>query len=341
MCETIKIVKRVFPIIFCFIILGCDQLSDKKTETPPDHSFEKIFTLGGAPIEVKVRLSDTTLPITDFLTMSVILEYQEGVQPIPLLINPEVYQPLVLVEKPIYEEQWLQNDNFVQQKWQFKFEAFNSGKYSLKPFEIYFRLETERVNDLSKWPVYKIVTESIPFEIEKVEIDPNAKLAEIRGIILPPFDWYPVLIALLVSLFTFLIFLGLQWYLSKGKKDVPGIEIPDYYKIALRSLDQLNVDQLIDRQEIDTLHIKLSDILRSYLENHFLLKAREQTTEEFVRDISLSSQFSGDQRNLLQHFLRLADLVKFATFEPDIDVSRNAFKSVRNFVLTTGNKNGI
>jgi hypothetical protein len=340
MYNTKKLLKLVIPILF-WLMMGCNTPSDQKIETQSDHSFEKIFTLGGAPIEVKVRLSDTSLPITDFLTMTVLMEYQEGVKPIPLLIKPDVYHPLVLVEKPVYEEQWLQKDNFVQQKWQFKFEAFNSGKYSLKAFEIYFRLEKERVSDISKWPVYKIVTEPIPFEIEKVEIDPNGDLAEIRGFILPPFEWHPVLAALAASLLIFLAYFGLQWYLLRGKPDVSDIEIPDYYKIALQSLDQLNVDQLINRQEIDQLHTKLSDILRSYLENYFLLKAREQTTEEFLRDISFSTQFSGDQRNLLQQFLRLADLVKFATFEPDIDASRNAFKSVRNFVLTTGNKNGI
>ena len=331
----------LFILFFLSLTVSCDKTPDQTTGISPSQCLEKTYTLGGAPIEVKVQLSDTSLPITDFLTMTVSLNYKEGVRPVPLLINPEIYHPLVLAEKPVYEEQWLQNNNYNQQKWQFKFEAFGSGKFSLKPFEIYFRLEKDRTKDLNKWPVYKIVTEALPFEIEAVEINPNAKLAEIRGFILPPFDWYPLLVALLVSLFLLSAYFGVNGYLLRNKPGVSEIEIPDYYKITLQSLDQLNADRLIEQQKIDVLHTNLSDILRSYLENYFLLKAKEQTTEEFIRDISRSSKFTGDQRNLLQQFLRLADLVKFATFEPDAIASQNAFKSVRNFVLTTGKKDGI
>jgi len=336
--------QKILILLILFILsstVACDKTSDLITETIPDQTLEKSFTLGGAPIEVKVRLSDTSLPITDFLTMTVLLEYQEGVKPVPLLIEAEVYQPLVLIEKPAYEEQWLQNSSYIQQKWQFKFEAFSSGKFSIKPFEVYFRLEKERPNDLSSWPVYKIVTEPLSFKIEAADIDPNAKLAEIRGFILPPFDWYPLLIALLISFFLFSTYFGVKWYLLRDKPGVSEVDIPDYVKIALKSLDQLDADRLIEKQKIDILHTKLSDILRSYLENYFRLKAREQTTEEFIRDISLSSQFTGDQRNLLLQFLRLADLVKFATFEPGSEASQNAFRSVKNFVLMTGKKNGI
>ena len=131
-------------------------------------------------------------------------------------------------------------------------------------------------------------------------------------------------------------------YRSRFKKEGFVEENPvDFCRQALDELDCLEQKDLIGKQAFDQLHTELSAILRRYLENYFQIKAQEQTTEEFIVEISESKQFSGEWRNMLQQFLRLADLVKFATFEPGADISRGAVRDVRSFIVKTGRQHGI
>jgi hypothetical protein len=104
---------------------------------------------------------------------------------------------------------------------------------------------------------------------------------------------------------------------------------------ALAELDRLAADRLIERGAFHDFHFRLTDVLRSYLERRFGLRAPERTTEEFLRDAGRSRALSGEHRELLAGFLRAADMIKFALHEPSPDESRSAFDRARAFVEQT------
>ena len=60
----------------------------------------------------------------------------------------------------------------------------------------------------------------------------------------------------------------------------------------------------------------VSDITRAYLEERFGLKAPDQTTEEFLVDLSKNAELDERHKESLAGFLTGCDLVKFAKFEP-------------------------
>lgn len=60
----------------------------------------------------------------------------------------------------------------------------------------------------------------------------------------------------------------------------------------------------------------VSDALRHYLEDRFLLHAPERTTEEFLPEVETSKALPEELRPLLAEFLFRCDLVKFAREEP-------------------------
>ena len=71
-------------------------------------------------------------------------------------------------------------------------------------------------------------------------------------------------------------------------------------------------------------YVDLTGIVRRFIESTTGVHAAEQTTEEFLREISSSDRFERDQRSRLQSFLESADLVKFAAHRPmeeDIDAA--------------------
>jgi hypothetical protein len=79
----------------------------------------------------------------------------------------------------------------------------------------------------------------------------------------------------------------------------------------------------------------VSDVLRSYVEERFDLKAPERTTEEFMEELRSSSKLRGDHKSLLEDFLGRCDLVKFARFEPTIPELEALLDSAYRFVDET------
>jgi hypothetical protein len=104
---------------------------------------------------------------------------------------------------------------------------------------------------------------------------------------------------------------------------------------ALRELDALREEQLIERGEFHEFYFRLSAILRQYIERRFNIMAAEQTTEEFLRAARNHDALSEGHRVLLTQFLRQADMVKFAKFQPTQHESEAAFEAASHFVEET------
>jgi hypothetical protein len=62
--------------------------------------------------------------------------------------------------------------------------------------------------------------------------------------------------------------------------------------------------------------IAVSDTARAYLEERFNFRAPERTTEEFLRELTVTDLLAVEQKESLGNFLEGCDLVKFAKYEP-------------------------
>jgi hypothetical protein len=79
----------------------------------------------------------------------------------------------------------------------------------------------------------------------------------------------------------------------------------------------------------------VSDVLRSYVEERFDLRAPERTTEEFMAELRTSSKLHPGHKSLLEDFLSRCDLVKFARFEPTLPELEDLLGSATRFVDET------
>ncbi len=105
--------------------------------------------------------------------------------------------------------------------------------------------------------------------------------------------------------------------------------------IALQALEFLKGKGLLEKDECKPFYTELSLILRTYLGGRFHLNAPDETTEEIVVELSTSPELNGTQRNILQDFMRQADMVKFAKGHPDRTTMEAAFETTRQFVNET------
>jgi hypothetical protein len=103
---------------------------------------------------------------------------------------------------------------------------------------------------------------------------------------------------------------------------------------ALRDLDELQDSQLAGR-DVKEFFVRLTGIVRNYLEAETGVTAAEQTTEEFLRAIS-----DHEARTRLQEFLESADLVKFAAHHPDTTEVTNSLQRARVFITTIDGRHG-
>jgi hypothetical protein len=166
--------------------------------------------------------------------------------------------------------------------------------------------------------------------------EPSSAIADIKAIHklpgrVPPWLW----ISLLTALIAFLV----GWITSKLWKHrehiIPGAPPIPPSVIALRALEALKNRGLLEQDECKPFYIELSMILRSYLEGRFNLNAPDETTEEIVEEMSTSPDLNGTQRNILQDFMRQADIVKFAKGHPDRATMESAFETTKQFVEQT------
>ncbi len=105
--------------------------------------------------------------------------------------------------------------------------------------------------------------------------------------------------------------------------------------LAFQALEHLKNKGLLEKDACNPFYTELSLILRIYLDGRFHLNAPDETTEEIVEATSKSPELNGTQRNILQDFMRQADMVKFAKGHPDRSTMESAFDTTKQFVEET------
>ena len=217
-------------------------------------------------------------------------------------------------------------------------EPYLPGPYVIPIMTVKFRDKNKDTE------INTITTEEIQVPVLSV-LGPDA-VPEIKDI-KPPLS-LPRNTALQLLVLAVLLLLGLAaaagllyWKKAGAKKSPAGVQLRAE-EIALQELDQLLAEKLLARGETKLFHLRISDILRRYIENRFGLKAPERTTEEFLFEVSqakfAAKTLLGVHKALLAAFLTQCDLVKFARHEPTMAESDKTVALCREFIEKTREK---
>ncbi|MBI2441971.1 MAG: hypothetical protein HYV35_11450 [Lentisphaerae bacterium] len=103
---------------------------------------------------------------------------------------------------------------------------------------------------------------------------------------------------------------------------------------ALQELSDLMTRDLIGKNLVKEFFLELTGVVRRYIERAHLIRAPEQTTEEFLRSAAYNSQFRPEVLGKLRAFLQTADLVKFAVYRPEPAIVEQAFGTARAYIET-------
>jgi len=221
---------------------------------------------------------------------------------------------------------------------------FLSGDYTISPMQVRFRKKADAgaakgspSNDENPWES-EITTEEIQIKVNSLLQGDQKELAlnPIKGPVplprRPISSWYVIL-----GVCTAALIGGGVFFFVRRRKVSIGSMVPDIpaHELAYRRLEEILEEKLIERGEIKLFFSKISDVLRSYIENRFGIHAPSRTTEEFLAGISREAPFSAGHRSLLSEFLRDCDLVKFAEHCPPRDKIAGAMDSCKAFIDAT------
>ena len=167
---------------------------------------------------------------------------------------------------------------------------------------------------------------------------PLTELAsDIRGPVEMPGDgwkWWTAAAALAAAALAFV------WWLRRRGHAAPEAPPLPPAELARRELDRLEADALPARGEVDEFFVRLSGIVRTYVEGRFAIAAPDRTTQEFLREARQHPSLAGEHERRLGAFLRTADMVKFAAARPPADACDGAMRSMREFVEATAPREG-
>jgi len=167
------------------------------------------------------------------------------------------------------------------------------------------------------------------------DADEKTDIRDIKGPEPVPPDlrlWYA-----LGALVVLLGLVGLLVRRLRAQRRPPVISVPPRpaHEIAAEALRALRARRLPELGEFKEFYSALSGIVRRYLEDRFVVRAPEMTTEEFLEATARSAVLQPGQRQLLGDFLAESDLVKFARHVPTLADSDRVLGAAERFVDET------
>ena len=207
--------------------------------------------------------------------------------------------------------------------------SFDTGFFIIPPYT--FRLNGGRDS---------VRTSAISLEVFGMPVDTTKGITDIKLPYEIKVTFSEVLPYIVVGLLLVAISIFLIRYYRKKKATVVIPEKPapppvPAHILALEQLDELVREKLWQQGKIKLYYSRLTDIIRQYIELRFGVPAMEQTTEDIIRDFRKQGHISEKIRNELKGLLELADLVKFAKWQPEAEDHEASQQAAYDFILKT------
>ena len=115
----------------------------------------------------------------------------------------------------------------------------------------------------------------------------------------------------------------------------PAAGFIDPWETALRAFDEMEKEDLAARGDEGIFYIRLTDIMRRYIQGRFGPRATQMTSEELAAMLEMLEEIDPSGRALLRELLKRADQVKFARGSGRCEEKVEFLARAREFVAQT------
>ncbi len=313
---------------------GCSQAyRDPTLPSTSENTIEQTKEKG--PVKLVIKLSPQSPRLSDLVDFEIEVIYAADIQIKPPAFGQSVGDFLVrdYSEKSNNNQPASSDDKEKPntRRFFYRLEPVHAGLHLIRSIAIEFidnRSDSENRGQSS-------TIESDPIEVEITSElgDKVPSLADLAPM-LPPrplsqsSSWKWLWFALPVALAA----VALIWFRRRAtiKTNEPTPLTPS--EIAHQALAALLAENLPAHGRVQEFYVRLTGIVRFYIEGTTGVRAPEQTTEEFLRAMHSRNLFPPAQSVRLQEFLEAADMVKYAGQQPNPDQIELSIARAREFV---------
>jgi hypothetical protein len=284
--------------------------------------------LKAQPLRLSASVDSTNYPIGDWITVHISAEHSfntEMLWKIPLKLDTSVFH--IIAESDI---DTIEQKDFVTENKSLTLTTYDTGILRIPSLVFYYRKR-----DLTD----SASTASIVIFVAPVAVDISEPYRPLKmPLAVDVYDdkrWL-----YLVSGFSIVAAVCLYWFFMRKKKKreaVAALAAQDLrlpYEKALDNLEALEEESLWVSGKTKEYYVRVTQILREYIENGLQLPALENTTNEIIRSLRKKTK-DEDLLKQLKDDLTVADFVKFAKAKPAEDVHLRIIETVRRFIEAT------
>lgn len=278
-----------------------------------------IFSAAGWSQTASLVTDQNKIAIGDQVNMSLRFTFDAGIDP-NLILFPELATDqslndtidIITADSPVRSTK-TDNQGNPMMVWQQEFVIgiYAGGNIQIGPFQAIYQNDT-------------IVSNVTTIIVETPELDDQSSFVGIKDIDTDPYTWWEKLLLwikrhwiLLTIIFVVIAAaIGLIFYLRRKPEEkvdkTPPVPLPVQWLNHLKEVEQ---QQLWQNGKHKLYYTEITDVIRKFLEYKFGIQAMEQTSDEIIQSLRLSS-INKDLMSRIQNLFELADLIKFAKTTP-------------------------
>ncbi len=316
-------------VLMVVFLAGCRQEAVQQADQAGRPALSRTFAAGKLRLDLSVDRTEMT--VADRLALSLSVSAPEDlVAKFPDLGN-RLGDFIVVESREIPAR--MTGDGKVENAVNLILEPFLAGTYHIPPIRVAFRKQGADEKDGQT-----LATDEIVILVRSILAQNEATtISDIAPPVAQPRDRITLVLTGIGGVVV-LAALGSLVYWRRGRRKgerAGTVSIDPPHTRAYQELEQLLVEDLLARGETKVFHVRLSNIMRRYIEKRFAVMAPERTTEEFLVEIENSGFLRTGHRIMLRDFLSRCDLVKFARHEPDELESGQTIDLCRQFIRET------
>lgn len=279
-------------------------------------------------ITVNARLDSTVLWIGSQAQLSFEVSQRPNQKVIMPIFSDSIVRGLDLVER-LKTDTVKSPDGPILVTQRYIVTAFEDSLFYIPPFPFVLDGDTVWSKSLS----IKIVQ---PFKIDTA----SNSIADIKPVFKGKFDWMGLfkiilLVLVIIALLILIYFIIRKYWLKKPIFEAVPEPILPAHIIALNQLDKIKQEKAWQQGRTKEYHTELTDVLREYTERVFEMKSMEMTSEEILEHLHTLRKQDKSAYLGLKQILQLADLVKFAKWNPNPEEHELSLRNAYLFVNQT------
>lgn len=289
-------------------------------------------TVSAQRIKASASLDSTNILLGDQVKLFLEIDHPKAVD-IQFPAVPDTISDLIeVLSRSGIDTFEMDDEKFIKQIQSYTITSFDSGSYRIPPY--WFKIDMD--GNIDSVPSNGVTLNVFTMQIDTTRGPTDIKMPYDAPLTLKEVTPYILGIILIGAIIFFILY-----SIKRKKKNQPIFSRPAKPKepahiVAIRELDRIKAEKIWQKGKTKQYYSEVTDALRTYIEERFEIRAMEQTSDETIESFRIQRNLLNDKNfSNLSQILKLADLVKFAKYQPLPDDDNMALVNAYFFVNET------